>query len=49
MSANKTFVGAALLAILAEAAFLRDYMQSLLRERNTVLKQVAESPELQNK
>jgi len=32
---------------LAEAAFLRDYMQSLLRERNAVLKQIAESTEWQ--
>jgi ligand-binding SRPBCC domain-containing protein len=32
---------------LAEAAFLRDYMQALLRERNAVLKQIAESAEWQ--
>jgi ligand-binding SRPBCC domain-containing protein len=32
---------------LAEAAFLRGYMQSLLRERNAVLKQIAESTEWQ--
>jgi ligand-binding SRPBCC domain-containing protein len=30
---------------LAEAAFLRAYMQGLLRERNAVLKQIAESTE----
>jgi len=30
---------------LAEMAFLRRYMQALLRERNAVLKQIAESPE----
>ena len=34
-----------LLGRLAEVLFLRRYMQTLLRERNTVLKQIAESPE----
>lgn len=32
-----------LLGALAEVLFLRSYMQTLLRERNTVLKQIAES------
>ncbi|HXB68205.1 MAG TPA: SRPBCC family protein [Candidatus Acidoferrales bacterium] len=32
---------------LAEIAFLRRYMQALLRERNTVIKQIAESSEWQ--
>ena len=36
-----------LLGRLAEAVFLRSYMQSLLRERNAVLKQIAESTEWQ--
>ena len=31
------------LGLLAESAFLRRYMQTLLRERNAVLKQIAES------
>ena len=30
---------------IAELLFRRHYMQSLLRERNTVLKQIAESPD----
>jgi ligand-binding SRPBCC domain-containing protein len=32
---------------LAEVAFLRRYMQALLRERNTVIKEIAESSEWQ--
>lgn len=34
-----------LLGLMAEALFLRRYMLALLRERNTVIKQVAESEE----
>jgi ligand-binding SRPBCC domain-containing protein len=37
-----------LLGHLAEVLFLRRYMQTLLRERNTVLKQIAESPAWQH-
>ena len=32
-----------ILGLLAEALFLRRYMRMLLRERNTVIKQLAES------
>ena len=37
----------AVLGWLAEITFLRRYMQALLRERNAVLKQIAESSEWQ--